>query len=128
MLRKKTGKVTENGKNQQKQLENARKSDKIRLLQNSERSRRAGPKRRERAKPVPEARQKTMSSMRYHKQFIQTREAIYREAEEIAKIQGIPALVDTLLFWADDAFHNEVFKDMADAAAEARCSITGVKS
>lgn len=67
-------------------------------------------------------------SIEAHRIFVDTREAIYKEAEAIAEVGGIPALVDALLSWADEAFHSEVFRDLADTAAEARCSITGVKS
>lgn len=67
-------------------------------------------------------------SIESHRIFVDTREAIYKEAEAIAEMNGIPALVDALLSWADDAFHTEVFRDLAETAAEARCIITGVKS
>lgn len=69
-----------------------------------------------------------MSSITAARQMLETRNAIYREAETIARLQGVPALVDILLAWADDAFHIEVFKDMADEAASAKTAITGVRS
>lgn len=62
-----------------------------------------------------------MSNIEAKRQFVATRESMYREAETIVRCNGVAALVDMLLAWADDAFHMEVFKDMADTAAVARC-------
>lgn len=54
------------------------------------------------------------------KLFISTRCDIYRSAERIVRTLGVEAgthkLVDTLLGWADDAYHREIFQDMEDTA------------
>lgn len=64
-----------------------------------------------------------MSKYKEKAQFVDTRRSIYAQAESIVQLCGVPALVDILLEWADDAFHNEIFKNLCDEATIAAITI-----
>ena len=64
-----------------------------------------------------------MSRIKNCREFVQTREQIYEAADEIIDLMGAHALIDMLLEWADNAYHNEIFRSLEDERAIARLTV-----
>ena len=51
---------------------------------------------------------------------------IKSEARKIAEIAGVDPVVDYLLEWANECFHQEVLNGMQDKAADIQYAVTGI--
>lgn len=58
--------------------------------------------------------------------IMQTEQLIKQEARKIANIAGIEPVIDYLMEWADECFHEEVLRGMQDKAAEVQYAVTGI--
>lgn len=51
---------------------------------------------------------------------------IKSEARKIAETAGIDPVIDYLLEWADECFHEEILRGMQDKAADVQYAVTGI--